>query len=77
LTLFPLCFFHFSSSFFSDKKEISCFSVVYFLVIFTTGLNIFKSLVEVISLGEVAEESIVRRILKEGSADTGNTFSKR
>jgi len=51
------------SSFFSDKKESCCFSFVYFLGIFTTGLNIFKRRDEVISLGEVSEESIVLRVL--------------
>lgn len=74
LTLFSLCFFHFPSSFFSDKKESCCFSVVYFLGIFTTELNIFKSLDEVISLGVVSEEIIVLRVLKVGSSDTGNAF---
>ena len=74
LTLFPLCFFHFPLNFFSDKKESCSFSVVYFIGIFTAGLNNFKSLDEVISLWEVSEESIVLRVLKVGSADTGITF---
>ena len=75
LTLFPLCFFHFYSRFFSDKKE-SCFfySCLFSLGIFTTGWNFFKSLDDVISLGEVSEESIVLIMLNEVSADTGNTF---
>jgi len=61
-------------NFFSDKKESCSFSVVYFIGIFTAGLNNFKSLDEVISLWEVSEESIVLRVLKVGSADTGITF---
>jgi len=74
LTLFPLCFFHFFSSFFSDKMRVAVFTVAYFLGIFTTALNFFKSLDEVISSGEVSEEIIVLIVLNECSADTGNTF---
>jgi len=56
-------------------KKKSCFLATdAFLAIFSTGLAFFKSLEEVISLGEVSEGNIVFRVLTEGSAEISNTF---
>jgi hypothetical protein len=60
LTLYPLCFFKFSSILLASLviKRFVILSINYFLGIFGFGL-IFKSLEEVISSGEVSEDSMV------------------
>jgi len=60
-------------SFFSDEGCCS-FSIQYFLGIFGSRLIFCKSLEAIISSGEESEGSIILLVLKEGSAEIGNTF---
>jgi hypothetical protein len=57
------------------KKERYLFEVEHFHGIFGTG-PIFKSLESVVSLGEMSEGNKVLRLLIEGFAELGNTFSE-
>jgi len=77
LTLFPLCFFRFSSILLASsaiRKRVAVFSIQYFIVIFGTGIISLKSLEAQISSVEVSEEGIVLRVLNDGFGEMGNTF---
>ena len=62
-------------SFFSEKKERYLFEIDNFHGIFGTGL-ISKSLEAVVSLGGMSEGNQLLRLLIEGFAELGNTFSQ-
>jgi len=72
LTLFPVCFFRFSSILLASsmiRRRVAIFAIQYSIGIFGTGLIFLKRLERVISSGEVSEESIVLRVLYDGSGE--------
>jgi len=77
LTLFPLCFFRFSSILLASsaiRKRVAVFSIQYFIVIFGTGIISLKSLEAQISSVEVSEEGILLIVFNDGFGEIGNTF---
>jgi hypothetical protein len=71
----PLSLFLDIISFFSEKKERYLFEIGNFHGIFGTGL-VSKSLEAVVSLGGMSEGNKVLKLLIEGFAQLGNTFSQ-
>jgi len=72
LTFFPVCFFRFYSILLASsmiRRRVAIFAIQYSIGIFGTGLIFLKRLERVISSGEVSEESIVLRVLYDGSGE--------